>query len=73
MAIEVKTLEDVCLILKRLTSSFNDLFDMSYNGIQSNQNTTKRRTERIFEYLLEMYFISNEKKRDQNHHLKHKI
>ena len=32
MAIEVKTLEDMCSILKRLISSFYDLFVMSYNG-----------------------------------------
>lgn len=32
MAIEVKTLEDMCLILKRLIFYFYNLFDMSYNG-----------------------------------------
>lgn len=58
MAIEVKTLEDMCLILKRLTSSFNDLFDMSYNGSKAIKiELKKKRTERIFEYLLQMYFI----------------
>lgn len=58
MAIEVKTLEDMCLILKRLTSSFYDLFDMTYNGSKAIKIEKRRKnTERIFEYLLEMYFI----------------
>lgn len=43
MAIEDKTLEDMCLILKRLTSSFNDLFDMSYNGSKAIKIELKKR------------------------------